>query len=115
MLNQIRWRRVLLAAFLSEVGVIALLLAIVTVYSRLFLPGISGARYQELGQRIGYYVAPAGAALMTFLMVLWVGRRLEAGYVANGVMVGVVGVILTSGFFFAAGPENRAMYASHLR
>ena len=47
---------------------------------------------------------------MTFLMVLWVGRRLETGYVANGVTVGVVGVILTSGFFFAARPEDRAMY-----
>jgi len=110
MLNQIRWRRVLLAALLSEVGVIALLLAIVTVYSRLIRPDVSGAEYQELGQRIGYYVAPAAGAVMIFLMVLWVGRRLEAGFVANGVMVGVVSVVLTSGFFLAARPEDRAMY-----
>jgi hypothetical protein len=110
MLSAIRWKRVLLAAFLSEVAVIVILLTATTIYSRLVMPGITDAQYQELGRRAGYYIAPAAGAVTTVLMVLWVGRALESGYIANGVMVGVVSVILTSGFFFTAKPEDRLMY-----
>ena len=110
MLSGIRWKRVLLAAVLSEVGVIAILLAAISVYSRLVAPGMSYAQYQELGQRVGYYVAPAAGAVTTFLMVLWVGRGLSSMYIANGVMVGVVSVMLTSGFAVMARPEDRLMY-----
>ena len=92
-----------------EVGVIAIVFAATTIYGRLN-PGCRCAA--QLGQRTGYYVAPAAGVLTTFLMVLWVGRRLESGYIANGVMVAVVSVILTSGFIFSARPEDRLMYVA---
>ena len=110
MLTGIRWKRVILAAVLSEAGVIAVLLAVIAIYSKLIAPGMTDAEYQTLGQRAGYYVAPTAGAVTTFLMVLWVGRTLKARYVANGVWVGVVSVILTLGFIFTATPEDRLMY-----
>ena len=110
MLTGIRWARVILAAVLSEAGVIALLLAIIAIYRSLVAPGMTDAEYQTLGSRVGYYVAPIAGMATTFLMVLWVGRKLDSRYVANGVWVGVVGVILTLSFIFTARPEDRLMY-----
>ena len=110
MLQRVRWRRALIAALLSEVAVIVVLVSAITIYSRLFMPGITDAEYQALGQRFGYYIAPAAATVITFLMALWVGRRLPADHVVNGVMVGAIGVILTSAFFFTARSEDQLMY-----
>jgi len=109
-LKEIRWKRVLLAAVLSEAGVIAALLAVITIYGRLFAPALTDAQSRELGERVGYYVAPTAGAITTFLLVLWVARQLDSAHVANGVMVGAVSVILTSGFLFMAKPEDRFMY-----
>ena len=110
MLTGIRWMRVIVAAVLSEAGVIAVLLAAIAIYSSLIAPGMTDAEYQTIGGRVGYYVAPTAGAVTTFLMVLWVGRKLESRYVANGVWVGLVSVILTLGFVFTARPEDRLMY-----
>ena len=110
MVSGIRWGRVVAAAVLSEVGVIAILLLVITIYSRAIAPGMSDAEYQTLGARAGYYVAPAAGFVTTVLMVLWLGRKLESRFIANGVMVGVVSVVITSAFFFMARPEDRLMY-----
>ena len=110
MLTGIRWKRVILAAFLSEAGVIAVLLAAVAIYSSVIAPGLSDAEYQGLGARVGYYVAPTAGAVTTFLMVLWIGRKLNSRYVAHGVWVGLVSVILTLGFIVTARSEDRLMY-----
>ena len=85
MLIGIRWKRVILAAVLSEAGVIAVLLAAVAIYGSVIAPGLSDAESQRLGERVGYYVAPAAGAVTTFLMVLWLGRKLDSRYVAHGV------------------------------
>ena len=106
----IHWRRVLLAAVLSEVGVILTLLAITVTYSFAIAPGQTQADYEEFAQTAGYYVAPAAGALTTFLMVLWVGRRLKSNFIANGLLVGVISVLLTVGFLATARPEHRLMY-----
>jgi hypothetical protein len=95
---RIRWGRVIVAAIAAEVGVILTLLVISAVF-------------HVASERAGYYVAPPASALATFLMVLWVGRRLESGFILHGVLVGVCGVILTAGFLFGAKPEDRLMYA----
>jgi putative membrane protein (TIGR04086 family) len=43
-------------------------------------------------------------------MVLWVARKLESRFILHGVLVGVLGVLLTVGFIFGAKPEDRLMY-----
>ena len=93
----IRWGRIILAAVAAEVLVILALLA-------------ASAVFKVPGEVAGYYVAPPASALATFLMVLWVARKLESRFILHGVLVGLVGVVLTGGFIFGAKPEDRLMY-----
>jgi len=92
----IRWLRVLLAGFLAEVLVIALVIPV----SLLF------------GKNILTYAAPAASLLACFLLAIWVGRRLESRFVLHGILVGVVAtliyVALTRG-----GPEPPAYLIAH--
>jgi hypothetical protein len=94
---RIRWGRVVLAAVSAEAAVILLIIAISTIRP-------------EFRESAGYYVAPPASALATFLMALWVARKLEAGFILHGILVGLVGVVLTGGFIFLAKPEDRLMY-----
>jgi hypothetical protein len=98
------------AAILSEVGVIAVLLAITTTYTFLIAPGLSDAEYEQFGELAGYYVAPTAGAIFTFLVVMWMARKLASGFIIHGVLVGVVSVLLTVGFVATARPEHRVMY-----
>jgi hypothetical protein len=97
MKTQIRWGRVVLAAVAAEAAVILLIVAISTIKP-------------EFGESAGYYVAPPASAVATFLMALWVARKLDAGFILHGVLVGVVGVVLTGGLIFVVKPGDRFMY-----
>ena len=94
---RIRWGRVVLAAVAAEVAVILLIIAISIIRP-------------ESRESAGHYAAPPASALATFLMVLWVARKLESGFILHGILVGLVGVVLTAGFVFVAKPEDRLMY-----
>src|SRR5689334_3644171 len=94
---KIRWGRVVLGSVAAEVLVILSLLA-------------AGAVFKVPGEVAGYYVAPPASAVATFLMVLWVARRVESRFILHGVLVGLVGVVLTGGFIFTAKPGDRLMY-----
>jgi len=94
---RIRWGRVVLAAVAAEAAV------------TLLIVGFNAIR-PEFGEWAGYHVAPPASAVATFLMVLWAARKLEAGFVLHGILVGLTGVVLTGGFIFAAKPEDRLMY-----
>jgi hypothetical protein len=93
----VRWGRVVVGAVTAEVVVILLILAVSTVFK---VPG----------ELVGYYVAPPASAVATFLMVLWVARKLESRFILHGVLVGLVGVVLTGGFVVTAKPGDRLMY-----
>jgi hypothetical protein len=106
----IRWKRVVLAAFLSEICVIMVLISITAVYGFAVAPGRTDEEYQRFSETAGYYVAPAAGALATFLLALWVATKVESRFIANGMLVGVVSVVLTAGFLVGARPEHRLMY-----
>ena len=111
----IRWKRVLAAAFCSEVGVIAAISTVVVVHRFIVAPGATDAAYQEFAQRAGYDVAAPAAALSTFICAWWATRRLQSSHIMNGVLVGVTATLLTLGFILGARPEDRVMYfASYL-
>jgi hypothetical protein len=108
--NQVRWKRVVLAAFLSEVFVLAVLSAAMAIHRFVIAPDGTAAQYQEFALRAGYYLAAPAAALGTFMFAFWATRRLESGFITNGVLVGAVATLLTVGFIFGARPEDRLMY-----
>jgi hypothetical protein len=108
--SRIRWGRVVVAAVLSEVMVVAALIATTTTYRFLIAPGRTAADYDAFGDLAAYYVTPAAAGLAVFFGALWVGRNLTSAFRTNGVLVGVAAVVLTGGLLFTAKPENRLMY-----
>jgi hypothetical protein len=111
-LSTIHWIRVLVAGVLSEVGVIVALLASIALYRRFFAGAAQApeAGAPSLGERVGYYVAPAAGFVTTGLAALWAVRGLDTGVIANAVAVGVVSVLITSPFLLSARPEHRLMY-----
>ena len=112
MLSTIHWIRVLVAGVLSEVGVIVVLLASIAIYKKLAGGATSEpeAGAPSLGERVGYYVAPAAGFVTTGLAALWAVHGLETGVVANAVAVGIVSVLLTVPFLLSARREHRLMY-----
>ena len=92
----IHWLRILLAGFLAEVAVIALVLPLALLF----------------GKNTLTYSAPVASLLACFVLAIWVGRRLDSRFVLHGILVGVVATLiyiaLTRG-----GPEPPAYLIAH--
>src|SRR4051812_32318570 len=106
----LHWGRILLAAVLSEVGVIAVLLISIAVYSKVIAPGMSATETQTLGELVGYYVAPTAGFVTTLAAALWVTRGLESEAIISGILVGILSVVIALPFAFTAKEEHRFMY-----
>ena len=74
----IQWGRVLLAAFLMEVVLVA-------VAVPLFLGGAG---------RLLVYVVPPLALVATFAVTVWLGRKIKTHFALHGVLIGVVGTLM---------------------
>jgi hypothetical protein len=110
MFASVAWVRVGIAAILSEVAVmICIGVGIFVVRWRTGEP-INTTDGPNLGERVGYRVAPAAAFFATFACALWAIRSLPSDYLLNGFLVGLIAVILTFAFLFGARPEHRLMY-----
>ena len=108
--STIRWGRIIVAAVLSEVGVVAVLLVATAVYKIMISPGLSDDEYRGLGERVGYYVAPIAGFVTTLAMAYWAVRGVQSSSNASGVLVGVISVAITTPFLLTAKPEHRLMY-----
>jgi hypothetical protein len=74
----IQWGRILLAAFLME-------LALIAVAIPLTLSGASGALD---------YVIPPASFIATFAITVWLGRRFTSRPILHGVLIGIVGSLM---------------------
>lgn len=74
----IQWGRVVLGAFLMEVVLVAIAVA-------LFLSGAG---------RVLVYVIPPLALVATFAVTVWLGHRIKANFVLHGVLIGIVGTLM---------------------
>jgi hypothetical protein len=74
----IRWRRVVLAAFLMELVLFAIAVPL----------NLSGAG------RVNLYVIPPAALIATFAITVWLGRPIKSKYVLHGVLIGVIGTLM---------------------
>jgi putative membrane protein (TIGR04086 family) len=91
-----RWGRILLGGVLAE-G--ALILAIVPLGLR-------------LGENFLHYTAPPGSFITCFLGALWVCRRVEARFILQGTLVGVVAALIYVALTRAQ-PEPPAYILAH--
>jgi hypothetical protein len=108
--SQIRWGRVVAAAVLSEVLVMAAVTATMLTYRFLIAPGRTAAEYDAFTNSANSLVAPLAAGVAAFAAAVWACRKLTSAFVANGILVGAAAVILTGGLFFVARPEDRILY-----
>jgi len=108
----VAWKRVIVAGVLSEVAVILAITLVMVVYRFIVAPGQPSEKYSEFGQNAGYYMAGPVAAVAAFVMALWAIGSLESGFILNGLLVGIVGTVLTLGFLAGARPGDRWMYVA---
>jgi hypothetical protein len=94
--TRIHWMRVLIAGFLAEVSVFALVIPV----------------FKISGQHALIYAAPSASLVMCFLFALWVGRQLESRFVLHGILVGVVATLLYVGLTRGR-PEPFAYLVAH--
>jgi hypothetical protein len=88
-IQQIHWGRIVVAGFLSEAAVFVIFL--------LLLIGAKLARVPEVARpmsTLDYIDAMLSSFAMVFLFTLWVGRRIESGFILHGALVGVVSILL---------------------
>ena len=74
----IQWGRVVLAAFVMEVILFAIAIP-------LFLGGAG---------RLLVYVVPPAALIATFVVTVWLGRKLKTNFVLHGILIGIVGTLM---------------------
>ena len=110
MMTGIVWTRVILAAIASEVGVIVVLLVAIAAYKRVLEPSGRTVDNRALGERLGYYIAPGAGAMTTFAMATWAARGADSRYLAHGLWVGALSVLLALGFAITGRREHRFMY-----
>jgi hypothetical protein len=93
---RIHWARVLIGGFLAEASVFATVIPVFMIW----------------GQHALLYAAPSASLVMCFLFALWVGRRLESGFVVHGMLIGLVATLLYVGLTLAR-PEPFAYVVAH--
>ncbi len=92
----IQWGRVLLAAFLMELVLIAIAIPLTQ-------SGASGALN---------YVIPPASFVATFAITVWLGRRFTSRPILHGVLIGVAGSLMYVALTRAA-PEPRPYLLAH--
>ena len=84
-IRQIHWGRVLLAGFLAEVAVMAGFFLLLGIFTLAGMPEVVVPM-----SPLDYVDALIASFASIYLATLWVGRRLESGFVLHGVLTGLV-------------------------
>ena len=96
MTTKIRWGRIVIAGFLIEAGIFAV-----------FIPV-----FVYLGQQAAIYTAVVASFAMSVLFGIWVGRRIESGFVLHGMLAATVAVLIYIGLTLAQ-PEPWQYIVAH--
>jgi hypothetical protein len=88
-MRRIHWKWILVAGFLAEATVFAVFF--------LLLFAAAAAGVPEIARPMGtldYIDALVSSFATVFLFTLWVGKRIESGFVVHGLLIGVFGILL---------------------
>ena len=103
----IDWGLILLAAFLAEMSIMVVFFVLLAAATLAGVP--EHARPESTLDLIDAMVA---SFLMMFLFTLWVGRRLESGFVLHGALIGLTAALLftTLIFVLSGSPAQHPLY-----
>ena len=93
--HPIRWRLVLLAGFLAELSIFAIFFVLLRIAALAGVPELAAPE-----STLDYIDAMVSSFAAMFLFTLWVGKRIESGFVVHGALVGLVGVLLFTALIF---------------
>ncbi|MBO0856876.1 MAG: hypothetical protein J2P21_00170 [Chloracidobacterium sp.] len=97
-------RRLILAGIGAEIVSVMLQIGIIIHHGVTHETSETLDEYQQFARNVRYFVGPFLSFAVTFLFVLWIGRRLKNGSVITGAISGVlIG-------FIAAGAEASLMF-----
>jgi hypothetical protein len=95
-MRQIRWIRILVGGFFSELALMVVFIAVTAL----------------LGQTPGVYTAVGGSFVMPLIFGYFTARKVEANLVVHGMLVGAVGVVIYLGLT-RFGPEPLLYIIAH--
>jgi len=87
--RKVHWGWIVVAGFLSEVAVFAIFLLLLIAATLVGAPDVA----RPMGT-LDYVDALLSSFAMVFLFTLWLGKRIESGFILHGALVGVVGILL---------------------
>ena len=88
-IHKVHWSRVVAAGFLSEAAVMVTFFLLLVIAMLAGVPGVARPM-----SSLDYVNAMLSSFAMVFLFTLWVGKRIESGFILHGALVGVVGILL---------------------
>jgi hypothetical protein len=97
--SRIHWGLVVVAGVLSEVAVLIIFFVLLMVAKLAGVPALASPM-----SPLDYVDALVSSFVMVFLFALWVGQRIESGFVLHGALIGVVGTLLFSLIWIATTP-----------
>lgn len=90
----VRLLRVTIAAVLSELIPLLVLVIAITVWGYLAAPGNGQAVYEAFAQQAGKYVGPVIGPLVTLGMGFWAARKQTNAWLLHGTLTGAMVVVL---------------------
>ncbi len=88
-MHKVHWKLIAVAGFLAEAAVFAIFFLLLLVATLAGAPEIARPM-----STLDYIDALVSSFAMVFLVTLWVGKRIESGFVLHGVLIGLVGILL---------------------
>ena len=88
-MGRIRWGRVLLGAFLAEASVMAVFFLLLGLAWLAGVPGLAAPM-----SPLDFADALIASFISVYIFTLWVARPLASGFVAHGVLVALVAMLL---------------------
>jgi hypothetical protein len=88
-IRRIRWLRVLAAAFLAEVAILAVFFLLLLAATLAGVPEIA-----QPMSTLDNIDALVSSFVMFFLLTLWAAKRFESDLVLHGALIGVTGMLL---------------------
>lgn len=82
---------------LAEVCTVLTIIAIVMIHRYVLQRGLTTSDYAAFSERVGGIVGIIGGTLYTYLFAQLIMRRLDAGYLAHGIIVVLAAVALSVG------------------
>ena len=103
--SPLRFQRIVIAAILARLIPVVVLVATVTIYSYLAVPGLAPDQYSSFALEAGRLINITIGTLATLGMAYWAARKPESAQKLHGILVGIVVVMIDLAILFTPGAD----------